>query len=302
MRKAFVIFAAFVIGFLLTGCDLPGGKPKPGALQVNSVPTATVFIDGKHVGRTPHYDDNLEPGEYIVKLISEAEGVKSSVWSGKVKITSNTLTLITRELSDDEDKIAGEVMTLDPISNKKEAQLAIVTNIDEVTVKLNGEFKGKTPLVLTGLTEGSSEAELVLDGYVTRRIQFKLANGYRLTIDADLAKSDEKDIKKDEGSKEGVVEKDKNVNDEEKVSSSAGEVNNGEVDDGKLSVGDEVKIVETGTGWLRVRAEASLSASESAKVDVGAEFTVIEVDGDWVRIEYEDGEQGWVFADYVEKI
>jgi len=296
MRKVLYFFLSLVLAVILSGCDFPGGKPKNGALQVNSVPSATVFLDGKHVGRTPHFDEKVMPGEYILKLISEIEGTRSAIWSGKVKVTSNVLTLINRELSSNGEESAGEVLTLGPISNKEEAQLAIVTNVDGVTVKLNGEFKGTTPLILTDLAQGSKEVELSLTGYLTRTIKFKLAEGYRLTIEADLAKSEELKKEKEEEEEE-KKEEDKEKEDEEEK-----EEDKEEEEEGKFSSGDKVVVIETGTGWLRVRIEPSLTASEAAKVDVGNEFLVLEVEGDWVKIEYEDGSSGWVFGQYLEVV
>jgi len=255
MRKVLYFFLSLVLAVILSGCDFPGGKPKNGALQVNSVPSATVFLDGKHVGRTPHFDEKVMPGEYILKLISEIEGTRSAIWSGKVKVTSNVLTLINRELSSNGEESAGEVLTLGPISNKEEAQLAIVTTI-----------------------------------------KFKLAEGYRLTIEADLAKSEELKKEKEEEEEE-KKEKDKEKEDEEEK-----EEDKEKEEEGKFSSGDKVVVIETGTGWLRVRIEPSLTASEAAKVDVGNEFLVLEVEGDWVKIEYEDGSSGWVFGQYLEVV
>ncbi len=65
---------------------------------------------------------------------------------------------------------------------------------------------------------------------------------------------------------------------------------------------DKVKILPTGMGWLRVRAEPILSAAEITKVNVGEKFELLEEKTGWVKIKLPDGQEGWVSADFVEKI
>jgi len=65
---------------------------------------------------------------------------------------------------------------------------------------------------------------------------------------------------------------------------------------------DWAKILPTGVGWLRVRAEPSLSGSEVTKVNVGEKFLLLEEKTGWVKIKLTDGSEGWVSADFVEKI
>ena len=66
--------------------------------------------------------------------------------------------------------------------------------------------------------------------------------------------------------------------------------------------GTKVKILETGTGWLRVRAGAGLGFDEVVKVDEGKEYKLLEDKGDWVKIQVDDKVSGWVSSTYVEKL
>ena len=62
-----------------------------------------------------------------------------------------------------------------------------------------------------------------------------------------------------------------------------------------------VIILETGTGWLRVRSGAGLGFDEVAKVDVGKKYKLIEDKGDWVKIQVDDVLSGWVSSTYIDK-
>ncbi|KXK11422.1 MAG: Bacterial SH3 domain protein [Microgenomates bacterium OLB23] len=63
-----------------------------------------------------------------------------------------------------------------------------------------------------------------------------------------------------------------------------------------------VTVNNTETGWLRVRTEPTLNASEAAKITPGRTFEVKEEKEGWYRIEYEKGKLGWVSSNYVTKV
>jgi len=64
--------------------------------------------------------------------------------------------------------------------------------------------------------------------------------------------------------------------------------------------GEGVLILETGTGWLRVRGGPGLGFDEVAKVDVGKVYNVLDDQGEWIKIQVSDGVEGWVSGTYVE--
>ncbi|RJR26934.1 PEGA domain-containing protein [candidate division WWE3 bacterium] len=64
--------------------------------------------------------------------------------------------------------------------------------------------------------------------------------------------------------------------------------------------GKKAKVIETGTGWLRVRDIAGLNGTEIARVNVGTDYPVLEETTGWVKIRVSDTVEGWVSADYVE--
>lgn len=67
-----------------------------------------------------------------------------------------------------------------------------------------------------------------------------------------------------------------------------------------VSSGKKATILETGTGWLRVRSLAGLDGEEVAKATVGETYDVMEEGTGWVRIKIDETTDGWVSADYVE--
>lgn len=66
--------------------------------------------------------------------------------------------------------------------------------------------------------------------------------------------------------------------------------------------GKRATVLETGTGWLRVRATAGLAGAEVARVNVGQAYDVLDdatTPAGWVKIKVSDTVSGFVSADYV---
>ncbi len=69
--------------------------------------------------------------------------------------------------------------------------------------------------------------------------------------------------------------------------------------------GKKATVLETGTGWLRVRSAAGLNGTEIARVTVGQIYDVLEGPASptgWIKIKVSDAIQGWVSTDYVKVI
>jgi len=59
------------------------------------------------------------------------------------------------------------------------------------------------------------------------------------------------------------------------------------------------KILDTPTGWLRVRSEPSLNGTEISRVTSGNSYNVTEEKTDWIKIKISDAIEGWVSSTYV---
>lgn len=69
--------------------------------------------------------------------------------------------------------------------------------------------------------------------------------------------------------------------------------------------GTWVEVIETGTGWLRVRSEPVIdgtNANEITKVNVGEKFQLLEEKSGWMKIKLTDGKVGWATATFLKKI
>ncbi len=156
-----------------------GIKSKSGISVLSNPDGATVFLDGKEMGKTPFEDKNLEVSDYLVKI--EKDQV---IWQGKISMVAGTITVINRDLSKDISGSSGEILTL-----KKGKGVTIVSNPTDASIDIDGKIFGKTPQTLD-IVPGEHVILLTHANYLNRSIKANLPDGFNLTVVSDLAISE----------------------------------------------------------------------------------------------------------------
>lgn len=243
-------------------------KPAKTGLQIEANPQAAVFIDGEQVGITP-YEFIGKPGELAVRLVPIATDRSLAPWGTKVTLTSGIKTVIRRDFGETEDTSAGEILSFE--KSQGVTSLTVVSVPDAAQVTVDGQNRGFTPLPVANIPVGEHELLVSQAGFSERSIQARAEAGYKLTVVAMLAKLAETPEATESGELVELVQ-------------------------------TKVEILETPTGFLRVRASPSTSATESAQVKPGEEFVLLEEKDEWYKIQYEEGKQGWVSSQYAKKV
>lgn len=257
-----------------------------GEISIISTPQSVVYLDQNQLGNTP-LQQKIKVGEYLVKLIPNKESSKSATWQGKVKVYKNAVTFIGRVLGSSDITTAGEISTVTKMESKPSrdniGEIAVETEPQGSLVFLDLDEKGVAPMVLSYVPKGTHELSIYLPGFVRRTLKLNVESGFRTTTIVKLAIDQL-------SSKEST----KSANIITKASASV------ETSAEKLTV--KVRIKETPTGWLRVRSEPSVNASESAKVNPGESYSLVEEQPNWYKILFNEGQEGWVAAQYSEKV
>ena len=177
LKKIFFIFYFLFFILVLSGCSVLGSG-KPAALQVTAAPEASVFLDGKHVGKTPFFSDQLKAQEYTLKItVSEAS------YTEKITLAEGTLTVVNRELSANFLGQSGETLTL----NKTGKGVFISSYPDKAEVSLDGRIVGKTPLIIDDIADGDHQVALNKLGYIQKEFTIKSSGKYQLLASVTLA-------------------------------------------------------------------------------------------------------------------
>lgn len=296
-RKFFLLLFLVVLLALIGGIiKVAGGRqPREGELRVESSPTTSIFLENKHMGRTP-LRQKTEVGEYTLRLVPEST-TQVSGWQGKITVGPNLLTYINATLAESELSSAVDILWLEKITSKK-AEFSVITNPDGATVVVDDQTRGVTPLTIQDLEVGEHTLAVTSPGFLSRTVKVKLTAGYKLIANLKLALSS--------GGLPEATPTATAVSPTPTPKTGAGKTATP-----SATFPDPPKpfviIKDTPTGFLRVRMEPTTAATEAAQVKPGEKYTYLDNKKDskgttWYQIKYDGQNSGWVSGQYVETI
>lgn len=264
---SFAAIVAFAVSVFLLNMNL--GK---GALQVTSEPTSKVYLDGKLIGQTPlcrcELPDMLEVRDYTVRIVP-TEG-NFTPFEQKIPIHSKVLTVVDVSFAEGAES-SGSVISLDKLSNKKEIALSVVSLPPQSKLFLDSGEIGLTPVKTSSVTESDHEIKLAKNGYKDKLIRIRTVKGYQLNAFVFLG-----------------------VNPIQATSSAT------PTPSSAPSI-TKVLILDTPTGFLRVRKDASLGADQIGQVLPGEKYDLLDEQNGWFKIKLKDATVGWVSSQYSQK-
>src|SRR3989344_2298282 len=155
MKRKIGFFLVVIVILLVIGGVIKliaSRAPREGELRVDATPTVSVFLDNKHIGRTP-LREKVTSGEYTIRLVAESTTGEVAPWQAKISVGANLLTYINAVLSESELSSAVDVLWLEKsVAGKPE--LSVITNPDGASVVLDDVTKGITPLTISDMTAG----------------------------------------------------------------------------------------------------------------------------------------------------
>ena len=239
-----VVSCLLSVVFILSGCSAIG-TTKPAALQITSTPEASVFLDGKHLGKTPFFSDQLKVGQYLLKVTAgEASFVE------KITLSGGTLTVVNRELANNFLAESGETLWLE--SGKR--GLFVSSMPSEADITVDGKLVGKTPYLVEKLEEDEHKITLAKAGYINREFAVKASNKYQVVADVTLASEI---AKNPQPSPTPVLAVQKVkilatpvgfLRVRKEASLSSAEI-------GRVKTGDELEIIQETKDWIKVKFE-----------------------------------------------
>jgi hypothetical protein len=275
MKKVFLILTtAIVLGFLFFGIIqyFTSANTKMGALQITSSPESQVYINDELIGQTPlckcEAGDTMRAGEYTIKLVPS--GIEGEEYQEKIKISDGVLTVVDRKFGVNSTS-SGSVISLTPLSDKSKTELLVVSIPSQASIYLDNNKIGNTPYLFENPTISDHSLRIAREGYVEKTIRIRTPESYKLTVVAYLATGDEGDIN-------SILPSPTPSSTEEKS--------------------ETVIILDTPTGFLRVRESASISSREIARVSPGETFELITEGSGWYQIKLSDGTSGWISSQY----
>lgn len=244
-------------------------KPKPGGIYVNTNPESGVYINEAFVGNTP-LKLPKEAGEISLKLVPKITDQNLLPFETKITLVSGIETVVEREFGNTEESSSGDIISFEKESGTN-AGLIVISTPDNAQVSLDGTPRGFAPVKATSISPADHQITIKAPGYTDRIMTVKTMAGYRLTLFAKLAKL--------------------SVEQTQATPTPA------------PTVQSFVTILDTPTGYLRVRSEPGSKGEEIGQVKPGQKFPYLDTDtaSGWYKIRFEEptaglpnGIVGWV--------
>jgi Bacterial SH3 domain/PEGA domain len=280
MKKVLIIILPLIVAVIVFigfeyVADKTGGK---GALQVTSSPQSQVYLDSNYIGKTPLCNciaaNMIKVGEHNLKLVPLGD---FPPFEEQITIVKSVLSVVDRTFG----KSAyseGSIITLTLIPDSKVAQMLIISAPDGATVAIDNTPSGKAPLLVKSITESDHEIKISKDGYTDKVIRVHTIAGYQLSAKIYL----------------GVAQN---------VPSNSPSLSPTPLPTQSITptISPKVTILRTPTGFLRVRAQPSISSSEVAQVNPGDSFDLVSEQNGFYEIKLPNGQSGWVSSQYASK-
>jgi uncharacterized protein YgiM (DUF1202 family) len=267
-----LIFIGFFIFFQVFLNFLPHGK---GALQVTSNVAAKVLINGKLIGNTPlclcEEEERIDEGGYTLQLVPQDS---SSTYTTKIKVGKDVLTAVDRTF------LPGSYASSYTLYLSKiyaqDAQLFVSSIPNGALISMDGTDSGTTPLLINNVSDSAHEIEIQKGGYAKKTIRIKAQKGYKLVIETIL----------------GTIPSSDEVLPGSEPSPTPT----------PTLISETVKIINTPTGFLRVREEANINSKEIGRVNPGDILTLISEENGWYKIQLPNSQTtGYVSSDFAIK-
>jgi SH3 domain-containing protein/PEGA domain-containing protein len=285
MKKiAFVFIISFIlaVGIFLGVQYYVNVSSEKGALQVTSSPQSKVYLNDTYLGQTPlckcESADMITPGSYTIRLVPLDKNLKE--FQEKITISQGALSVVDRKFGEN-GQSEGSIISLDALDDKSKAQLLVVSFPQGAKVFLDDQDIGTTPLSYNDPTESDHDIKVSKEGYNEKEIRIRTPLGYKLTVTAYLSTSTT-DLATALASTSATP-----------TPASASGTPTPQV--------VKVVILDTPTGFLRVRQTPSVDAAQVGEVTPGKSYPLVDEQDGWEEIELEDGITGWISSEYTKR-
>jgi len=266
----------------------PLEKKRHGGLQVitNEI-EASLFLNDVHLDQSPYINRKIQPGRYVLRIVPDNSDLMTVELP--ITLTANTLTAVFWKPASTLEESSGVVYELEQTSNRKQAELQIISEPNEAIIHFGNRDQEFTPHLFTDLEAGTHSIKLSLPSYETQEQKFNLTAGYRLKITAHLGRESTKLENNDELTEE--------VHSED-------EIEKQELLDNYIVV-KSTNFFQQEKEVLRVRDTSSASGVSVGFVEVGQKYAFLEEENNWYKIIFEDAisneiKEGWVSGQYLE--
>lgn len=294
------------LGFSACSVPQPWKKPEAGLqVQLTDSSNAQVYLDSLHLGSAPLNERGLKPGTYTIRI--EPENLKDKrPYETQIHLYSGSSTAILWNFTTTSEPTGtGDILELEPLPSASRAELSVITMPEGASVQLNSTTYGLSPVVLDSVDAGQYSLTLSAVGHVKKTLGVQIQPGFRMHVFSKLEKEGSTAASPTPAATPTSIETNSNPNTPPTPAPTAAPrptpvaaVTSSASANLTTPSKPYVTIKETGTGWLRVRDQASSAGKEVKQVNVGESFPYKSTLNGWYEIEYEPAKTGWISGQY----
>lgn len=289
---------------MLAGCNPLQKKQKAGLqIETNNI-TSTVFINDTYLEKTPLKQLGLQPGTY--QLTIQPDDPKYVAHQTTITLRGGTLTAVAWKPGTRAELSGGVIYELEPIKDKKSAEVSIVTIPDEAIVSLDGGQKEFAPMIFTNLNPGKHTLMLVLPSYQSQELNIDALAGYRTLVTAKLAKEDPSAASGESlttGNNQNSATESAEASPETETATSSARTRaltgtqSQEIPLPRITI-KSTNFFQAGEEVLRVRDQAGAQGKELGFAPVGNSYAYFgQTLSGWHKISF-NGQEGWVSSQF----
>ncbi|PIR59606.1 MAG: hypothetical protein COU68_04755 [Candidatus Pacebacteria bacterium CG10_big_fil_rev_8_21_14_0_10_45_6] len=287
------LFFIVLLDTMLSGCTLLDRHTTGGLQIITSEKPSSVFLDGQYLEKTPFIEKNLKPGTYPLRI--EPDDPSLAPYETSITLRSGLLTVVTWKPERNPELSGGVVYEMEPLKNKKQAEVAFITVPDGAIIAFDELEKEFSPTTFPDLSEGEHTFEITLPSYETQKHTLNVVPGYRVQVRAKLAKLAGADAANLAQVTEEIVPPVEPV-DAPVATKSASDSASTE----KLVLIKPTNFFNEGVESLRVRNNPNTESATLGFAASGSSYPYLgESLGGWYKIRFEQKE-GWVSSSFAD--
>lgn len=177
---------------LLAACNPLDAKTKAGLQVITGERSASLFLDGQYLEKTPFIGKDIKPGTYTLRIQPDDSSLVP--YEVNVNLRKGLLTVVTWMAGERPELSGGVIYEMEKLPGRGRTEIAVVSIPDGAIVSLQGRDKEFAPLTMTDIEPGQKEYEVSLPSYEAQRHTINILAGHKTTITVKLAKSEIIDI------------------------------------------------------------------------------------------------------------
>lgn len=316
-RLIVVILLALGVSLAAAGCNPLDYKAKAGLQVITGDISASLFLDGQYLEKTPYIGKDIKPGTYTLRI--QPDNQQLQPYEVSVTLQKGLLTVVTWRPGERPELSGGVIYEMEKLPNKGQAELAVVSIPDGAIISLQGREKEFAPTTIAEVEPGQKEFEVSLPSYETQRHTINVVDGYRIKITVKLAKNEVIEVTQ-EGltasenasasatalstiasssarTTGGATAAGRQASISAQAASTAPSVAGASTANGKITI-QPTNYFENEQEVLKVRDAASSNGTVIGTAPVGSSYAYLnETFGGWYKIQFGKVE-GWVSGQY----